>query len=109
KWNQTYLDWMRGLRDWNVSRQLWLGHRIPVYYCFGDQGPPADPAAVRERALHTFASVAEPEACPVCGGGTLVQDPDVLDTWFSSALWPFATLGWPEQTRDLEAFHPTDL
>src|SRR2546421_5350318 len=81
RYERTYLDWLRGIRDWCVSRQLWLGHRIPVYTC--GQG-------------HVFASVDEPERCPECGDAQLSQDPDVLDTWFSSALWPFATLGWPE-------------
>jgi valyl-tRNA synthetase len=94
RYERTYLDWLRGIRDWCVSRQLWLGHRIPVYTC-------ADG--------HRFASVDEPRACPECGNGTLDQDPDVLDTWFSSALWPFATLGWPEDTEDLRAFYPTSL
>jgi valyl-tRNA synthetase len=94
RWTKVYLDWMAGLRDWNVSRQLWLGHRIPVYYCGKD---------------HTFASVEEPIKCPDCGDRKLRQDPDVLDTWFSSALWPFATMGWPEKTDDLEAFFPTDV
>jgi len=109
KWNHTYLDWMRGLRDWNVSRQLWLGHRIPVYYCHGDSPAPAEVEGYREGAVHVFASAAEPTACPECGGANLVQDTDVLDTWFSSALWPFATLGWPDETADLDAFFPTDL
>ena len=109
KWNQTYLDWMRGLRDWNISRQLWLGHQLPVYYCFGDAAPPAANAEMRDGATHTFVSTAEPDACPECGGGNLAQDTDVLDTWFSSALWPFATLGWPGETADLDAFFPTDL
>jgi valyl-tRNA synthetase len=109
KWNQTYLDWMRGLRDWNISRQLWLGHRIPVYYCFGDAVAPAANDRVRDGATHVFASAAEPVSCPECGGRNLAQDTDVLDTWFSSALWPFATLGWPGQTPDLDAFFPTDL
>jgi valyl-tRNA synthetase len=94
RWGRVYLDWMAGLRDWNVSRQLWLGHRIPVYYCATD---------------HTFASVDEPTSCPECGNTELRQDPDVLDTWFSSALWPFATMGWPEETDDLKAFYPTDV
>jgi len=94
RWTKVYLDWMAGLRDWNVSRQLWLGHRIPVYYCGKD---------------HTFASVEEPIKCPDCGDRKLRQDPDVLDTWFSSALWPFATMGWPEKTDDLDAFFPTDV
>ena len=93
RWTRVYLDWMAGLRDWNVSRQLWLGHRVPVYTCANG---------------HTFASVEEPTGCPECGDAKLRQDPDVLDTWFSSALWPFATMGWPEQTEDLGAFFPTD-
>jgi valyl-tRNA synthetase len=94
RFERTYLDWLRGIRDWCVSRQLWLGHRIPVYTC--GEG-------------HIFASVDEPERCPRCGDATLTQDPDVLDTWFSSALWPFATLGWPDPTDDLRAFYPTSL
>jgi valyl-tRNA synthetase len=94
RYTKVYLDWMHNLRDWNVSRQLWLGHRIPVYYCGNE---------------HTFASVDEPSACPECGSTALRQDTDVLDTWFSSALWPFATMGWPEQSEDLEAFFPTDV
>ena len=108
KWNRTYLDWMRGLRDWNVSRQLWLGHRVPIYYCYGHGPVPADPTA-EGGATHVFASVEEPAVCPECGGTGIVQDPDVLDTWFSSALWPFATLGWPGQSPDLDAFYPTDI
>jgi valyl-tRNA synthetase len=94
RYERTYLDWLHGIRDWCVSRQLWLGHRIPVYTC-----PDG----------HTFASVEEPGRCRRCGRGELRQDPDVLDTWFSSALWPFATLGWPDQTEDLRTFYPTDL
>jgi valyl-tRNA synthetase len=94
RYERTYLDWLRGIRDWCVSRQLWLGHRIPVYTC--GRG-------------HVFASVEEPERCPECGDAALEQDPDVLDTWFSSALWPFATLGWPDATEDLHTFYPTDL
>jgi valyl-tRNA synthetase len=94
RYERTYLDWLRGIRDWCVSRQLWLGHRIPVYTCASG---------------HRFASVDEPAACDECGSTALQQDPDVLDTWFSSALWPFATLGWPDDTEDLRAFYPTDL
>ena len=109
KWNRTYLDWMRGLRDWNVSRQLWLGHRLPIYYCFADQPAPADVGASREAATHVFASVEEPQACPECGSASIAQDPDVLDTWFSSGIWPFATLGWPDETPELDAFYPTDV
>ncbi len=94
RYERTYLDWLRGLRDWNIGRQLWLGHRVPVYYCANG---------------HTTVSVDPPETCEECGNGELTQDPDVLDTWFSSALWPFATLGWPEDTDDLRAFYPTNI
>lgn len=94
RFERTYLDWLRGIRDWCISRQLWLGHRIPVYTC-------ADG--------HQFASVEEPSACPRCGDTELTQDPDVLDTWFSSALWPFATLGWPDETPEMRKFYPTSV
>jgi len=94
RYERTYLDWLRGLRDWNIGRQLWLGHRVPVYYC--DNG-------------HQLVAVERPHECTECGSTTLTQDPDVLDTWFSSALWPFATLGWPEETDDLEAFYPNNM
>src|SRR5207247_1846895 len=94
RYERTYLDWLRGLRDWNIGRQLWLGHRVPVYYCANG---------------HTTVSVDPPDRCVECGNGELTQDPDVLDTWFSSALWPFATLGWPEDTDDLRAFYPTQV
>ena len=92
---KTYLHWLEGIRDWCISRQLWWGHRIPAYYC-----KDCDELIVaRER----------PECCPKCGGSSLVQDEDTLDTWFSSALWPFSTLGWPEQTEELDYFYPTDV
>jgi valyl-tRNA synthetase len=94
RYERIYLDWMRGLRDWNISRQLWLGHRVPVYHC--ENG-------------HVIASVEPPDECTECGSTELTQDTDVLDTWFSSALWPFATLGWPDETEDLRTFYPTDL
>jgi len=94
RYERTYLDWLHGIRDWCVSRQLWLGHRIPVYTCANG---------------HRFAAVDTPAACRECGTGQLSEDPDVLDTWFSSALWPFATLGWPEDTDDLRTFYPTNL
>jgi len=94
RYERTYLDWLRGIRDWCVSRQLWLGHRIPVYTC---------------SAGHVRACVDEPDRCAECGSTSLTQDPDALDTWFSSALWPFATLGWPDDTEDLRAFYPTSL
>jgi valyl-tRNA synthetase len=94
RYERTYLDWLRGLHDWNIGRQLWLGHRVPVYHC--ENG-------------HVTVSVDRPDACAECGSDKLEQDPDVLDTWFSSALWPFATLGWPDDTDDLAAFYPTDV
>ena len=94
RYERTYLDWLRGIRDWCVSRQLWLGHRIPVFYCGNG---------------HEFASVDIPARCPECDSVDLREDTDVLDTWFSSALWPFATLGWPDETEDLRVFYPTDL
>ncbi|HMJ73287.1 MAG TPA: valine--tRNA ligase [Solirubrobacterales bacterium] len=94
QWKRVYLDWMREIRPWCVSRQLWWGHRIPVWYC-----DPCEETYVAEEA---------PERCGACGG-ELRQEEDVLDTWFSSALWPFATLGWPEGTPELRAFYPTSF
>jgi valyl-tRNA synthetase len=94
QWKRVYLDWMREIRPWCVSRQLWWGHRIPVWYC-----DPCEETIVAERP---------PERCGACGG-ELRQEEDVLDTWFSSALWPFATLGWPEDTPELRAFYPTSF
>lgn len=91
-WTDVYLGWLENIRPWCVSRQLWWGHRIPVYYC-GES--------------HSTASVEPLSECPECGGA-VTQDEDVLDTWFSSGLWPFATLGWPEQTDELRAFYPSD-
>jgi len=94
RYERTYIDWLRGLKDWNIGRQLWLGHRVPVHYC--ENG-------------HQIVTVEPPHRCTECGSSELTQDPDVLDTWFSSALWPFATLGWPDETEDLEAFYPTNI
>ena len=93
-WTKTYFEWMRNIHDWCISRQLWWGHRIPAYYCERD---------------HVVVSETEPSSCDVCGSGRLTQDPDVLDTWFSSQLWPFSVFGWPEETSDLRDFYPTDL
>jgi valyl-tRNA synthetase len=94
RWSKVYLDWMENIRDWCISRQIWWGHRIPVWYC---------PSG------HATAAADDPASCATCGSKDLRQDPDVLDTWFSSALWPFATLGWPEETPDLEKFYPTQV
>jgi valyl-tRNA synthetase len=93
-WVKVYFEWMRNIHDWCISRQLWWGHRIPAWYC--------------DSCRHVVVEEADPDRCPTCGGG-LRQDEDVLDTWFSSALWPFSTLGWPEQTRDLQTYYPTAL
>jgi len=94
RWSKLYLDWMENIRDWCVSRQIWWGHRIPVWYC---------------RKGHVVTAVDDPTACLTCGDRELRQDDNVLDTWFSSALWPFATLGWPDETPDLEKFYPTQV
>jgi len=94
-WEATYFDWMNNIRDWCISRQLWWGHRIPVWYC--------------QTCGKVIVSTADPDKCPECSGTSLKQDDDVLDTWFSSALWPFSTLGWPEKTPALETFYPTSL
>ncbi|MEN8040012.1 MAG: valine--tRNA ligase [Actinomycetota bacterium] len=94
RWENSYFHWMENLRDWCVSRQLWWGHRIPAWYC--------------DACDETIVSIEDPTECS-CGSTDLRQDEDVLDTWFSSGLWPFTTLGWPEQTADLEKFYPTDV
>jgi len=106
-WERTYFAWMENIRDWCISRQLWWGHRIPAWYCPGCDGFAAgDPIPLAAEAI---VSRTTPEACTRCGGRDLVQDPDVLDTWFSSALWPFSTLGWPETTADVSTFYPTSV
>lgn len=92
---KTYLHWLEGIRDWCISRQLWWGHRIPAYYC--------------QDCGKIVVSREEPHTCHQCGGASFKQDEDTLDTWFSSALWPFSTLGWPEHTEDLDYFYPTDV
>ncbi len=94
RWAKVYFEWMENIKDWCISRQIWWGHRIPVFYC--------------QRCDYVFTHREEPSACPRCGGAVL-QDEDVLDTWFSSALWPFSTLGWPEKTPDIRDFYPTSL
>ncbi len=90
-----YLNWMRNIRDWAISRQLWWGHRIPAWYC--------------QNCKEMTVALEAPKTCAKCGSEKLQQDPDVLDTWFSSALWPFSTLGWPEQTEDFKTYYPTSL
>ena len=95
RFSKTYFNWMENIRDWCISRQLWWGHRIPAYYC--------------DECGETVVSKETPEKCPKCGCAHLHQDEDVLDTWFSSALWPFSTLGWPEQTADLNYWYPTSV
>ena len=92
---KTYLHWLEGIRDWCISRQLWWGHRIPAYYC--------------QDCGEIVVAKTAPDTCPKCGGHHFEQDEDTLDTWFSSALWPFSTLGWPEKTEDLDYFYPTDV
>ena len=91
RWRATFEHWMSNIRDWNISRQLWWGHRVPVFTC--------------TKCKHQWADRVDPTACPKCGSA-VVQDPDVLDTWFSSWLWPFATFGWPQDTPDLRRFYP---
>jgi valyl-tRNA synthetase len=92
---KTYFNWTDNIRDWCISRQLWWGHRIPAYYC--------------DKCGEVVVAKEMPKVCPKCGCEHFTQDPDTLDTWFSSALWPFETLGWPEQTEDLKYFYPTDV
>jgi len=94
RFKKIYFNWTDNIKDWCISRQLWWGHRIPAYYC---------------NCGEIIVSEEEPARCPVCGSTELRQDEDTLDTWFSSALWPFSTLGWPEKTEDLEYFYPTDV
>ncbi|MCX7723704.1 MAG: valine--tRNA ligase [Thermodesulfovibrio sp.] len=151
-WVNNYYAWMRDIKDWCISRQLWWGHRIPVWYCIKCKTPDGNEQGdlievlfykpitlngkeiwggsfnelrsygiskeeIEQRAkmikipkeIKHFASREEPKSCPYCGSEELIQDPDVLDTWFSSALWPFSTLGWPQETEDLKRFYPTDV
>jgi len=94
-WEKTYFEWMYNIRDWCISRQLWWGHRIPAFYC-DDCG-------------HITVSMDDPDKCGKCGSGNIRQDEDVLDTWFSSALWPFSTMGWPDETPELKKYYPTSV
>jgi len=95
RFDKIYFNWMENIRDWCISRQLWWGHRIPAYYC--------------QSCGHISVAREKPTTCPECGGTHLIQDEDTLDTWFSSALWPFSTLGWPQDTEDLKYFYPTSV
>jgi len=127
-WENTYFDWMRNIKDWCISRQIWWGHRIPAWYCkkcdngilensigVGGVGE-ASAIPSGEENTTTIAINAtpivqreEPRKCPRCGSTEFIQDPDVLDTWFSSALWPFSTLGWPDKTKELASYYPTSV
>lgn len=95
QWTKIYFEWMYNIKDWCISRQLWWGHRIPAFYC-KDCG-------------HIMVELDDPTVCSMCNSKNLEQDPDVLDTWFSSALWPFSTFGWPQKTKSLEKFYPTSV
>ncbi len=95
KWKKVYFNWMENIQDWCISRQLWWGHRIPAYYC--------------QDCQEVVVSEEDPGSCPACSGSRLVQDEDVLDTWFSSALWPFITLGWQDDSLDFKTFYPTSI
>ena len=94
KFEKTYFNWLNNIQDWCISRQIWWGHQIPAYYC--------------DECGHINVDITKPEKCEKCGNTKLTQDPDTLDTWFSSALWPFSTLGWPEETEDFKTFFPTN-
>src|ERR1051325_6155960 len=93
-WEATYFNWMENIHDWTISRQLWWGHRIPAYYCANG---------------HITVAMEQPASCPQCGSAEIRQEADVLDTWFSSGLWPFSTMGWPEDAPDYQTFYPTDV
>ncbi len=102
RFNKIYFNWLNNLRDWCISRQLWWGHQIPVWYCQGDE-------RCKPECKQPIVQRETPKKCPHCGSNKIKQDPDTLDTWFSSGLWTFSTLGWPKKTKDLEYFHPTSV
>ena len=110
-WSNSYFAWMENIKDWCISRQIWWGHQIPAWYCKSCDGAnlivAADGGYSLTKDAQPIVGRERPETCPKCGGEDLLQDPDVLDTWFSSGLWPFSTLGWPEHTEDLRTFYPT--
>ncbi len=120
-WTNNYLGWMRDIKDWCISRQIWWGHQIPAWYCetcngglflreirTGESQSPSSRFTILQKAKPIVARSA-PTRCPDCGGQNFIRDPDVLDTWFSSGLWPFSTLGWPEQTPELKTYYPTSV
>ena len=110
-WCNSYYAWMENIKDWCISRQIWWGHQIPAWYCKRCEAANlmqnADGDYLFSKDAKPIVARTQPTACPTCGGKELIQDPDVLDTWFSSGLWPFSTLGWPERTEDLKKFYPT--
>ncbi len=117
-WKTPFVNWLKNIQDWCISRQIWWGHRIPVWYCrhcsekgltftTDKQGKEQLTKVSFEDGAQPIVSYGAPEKCPVCGGNHFVQDPDVLDTWFSSALWPMSVFGWPEETEELNYFYPT--
>jgi valyl-tRNA synthetase len=110
-WSNSYFAWMENIKDWCISRQIWWGHQIPAWYCAacssGNIIRGNDGGYTLTKDARPIVARQPPARCPSCGSNDLLQDPDVLDTWFSSALWPFSTLGWPEQTDDLKSFYPT--
>lgn len=119
-WKNPFLNWLKNIQDWCISRQIWWGHRIPVWYCrhcsekgltfaVDQQGKEQLTKVSFEEGAKPVVSFEKPEKCPICGGNDFVQDPDVLDTWFSSALWPISVFGWPEKTTDLAHFYPTNV
>lgn len=111
-WTNNYLGWMRDIKDWCISRQIWWGHQIPAWYCLkcnANHIVTSDTRTTILQGAKPIVSKSAPSSCPTCGGQSLLRDPDVLDTWFSSGLWPFSTLGWPEQTQELKTFYPTSV
>jgi valyl-tRNA synthetase len=102
RFEKIYFHWINNLKDWNISRQVWYGHRIPIWYCESEK-------CYKTRYDNPIVSVNAPKKCPRCGSENLSQEVDTLDTWFSSALWTFSTLGWPKKTKDLKIYHPTDI
>ncbi|MGQ0696251.1 MAG: class I tRNA ligase family protein, partial [Nitrospiraceae bacterium] len=113
-WKNNYLGWMREIKDWCVSRQIWWGHQIPAWYCRKCHDDELTATVPDEKwrpppNVYPLVGKTKPTECPMCKNQDLLQDPDVLDTWFSSALWPFSTLGWPEKTPELKTFYPTSV